>query len=174
MVSASAAWIAVLLFAGTMIYAGVKDVATMTISNRLVVFLTIAYMVFASAAGVSFNTVSMSALTALVALGCTFALFTQGWIGGGDAKLIPVAVLWLGHHLALEFFLYASVFGAVLTLAILQFRNFALPPFLAKAEWPRRVHQRKSGIPYGAALAMAALSLLPASHWSSILMQLPR
>lgn len=170
MLSVSAAWIAFLLFAGTMIYAGVKDLATMTISNRLVLFLTAAYPVLAAAAGVGLETVLLSALAALIVLAFTFALFALGWIGGGDAKLIPVAVLWLGNGLTLDFVLYASVFGAALTVAILQLRNRPLPAPLEATAWARRVHRRGGGVPYGVALAPAALWLLPESHWYSALL----
>lgn len=165
MLSTIAAWMALFLFAGTMIYAGVKDAATMMISNRLVALLSAAYLVFAPATGLGLGAMSISALAAAATLLCTISLFTLGWIGGGDAKLIPVVVLWLGHGLALDFILYASMFGAVLTLVILQLRNFSLPTPLRRAEWSSRLHRRDVGIPYGIALALAALSVLPESHW---------
>lgn len=165
MLSAPVAWIALLLFAGTMAFAGVKDALTMTISNRLVVLLFAAYIVLAPAAGVGFDTAFLSALAATTALACTIGLFAMGWIGGGDAKLVPVAILWLGHGLALEFVLYASVFGAALTLLILQLRRVCVPAPLASRQWFRRMHDEDTGIPYGVALAMAALVLLPQSQW---------
>ncbi|HLP68309.1 MAG TPA: prepilin peptidase [Rhizobium sp.] len=165
MLSTPVAWIALLLFAGTMAFAGAKDALTMTISNRLVVFLCIAYLVLAPAAGVDRDAAVMSALAAATALACTIGLFTMGWIGGGDAKLVPVAILWLGHGLALAFVLYASVFGAALTLLILQLRRVSVPAPLASREWFRRMHDEDTGIPYGVALAMAALVLLPQTHW---------
>lgn len=165
MLSTTVAWIALFLFAGTMVYAGLKDAATMTISNRLIAFLSAAYLVLAPGAGVDLDIVAMSTLAALAVFICTVGLFSLGWIGGGDAKLIPVAVLWLGHGLALEFVLYASVFGAALTLVILQLRNLPLPAPLKNTEWSRRLHRRDIGVPYGVALALAALALIPESHW---------
>ncbi|PDT49044.1 MULTISPECIES: prepilin peptidase [Sinorhizobium] len=170
MLSTSAAWLAFLVFAGTMTYAGVKDVATMTISNRLVGFLLIAFAVLAPLAGLDLSTIWSSILVASAVLACTFAFFALGWIGGGDAKLLPVAVLWLGPGLALSFVIYASVLGAVLTLTLLQFRRVPLPLVLKKRAWSSRLHQPQSGIPYGAAMAPAALLLLPESHWFSALL----
>ena len=42
----------------------------------------------------------------------------KGWIGGGDAKLAAVTVLWLGlGHLA-DYLVYASLLGGALTIAI--------------------------------------------------------
>lgn len=169
MLSTMVAWAAILLFSGAMVYAGVKDVTTMTISNRLVLLLAVSYFVLAPAAGISFNIILASMVVAAVAFLVTFSLFACGWIGGGDAKLIPVVMLWLGHNLAFDFALYASGAGAVLTLTILQLRNLPLPVRLQRAEWSRRLHRRDIGIPYGLALALAALWLLPDSHWHAVL-----
>lgn len=132
MISTSAAWFAFLLFAGAMTYAGIRDVATMTISNRLVVFLVIAFAILAPAAGLNLATVMSSVVVASAVLACTFVLFAAGWIGGGDAKLLPVAVLWLGADLALPFILYTSVIGAALTVGLLQLRRVPLPLALKK------------------------------------------
>ncbi|WEX90758.1 prepilin peptidase [Sinorhizobium garamanticum] len=165
MISTSAAWLAIFLFAGTMTYAGIKDVATMTISNRLVLALAVSFAVLAPAAGLGVATISSSILIGSGILICTFALFSLGWIGGGDAKLLPVAVLWLGSDLALDFILYTAVIGAALTLALLQFRRMPLPVVLQKKAWSARLHAPETGIPYGAAMAPAALLLLPESHW---------
>lgn len=165
MLSALATWIALLLFSATMIFAGVKDILTMTISNRLVLFLCIAYLVLAPASGVGRDAAFMSIVAATTAFACTIGLFAMGWIGGGDAKLVPVAVLWLGHGLAFEFALYASVLGAALTLLILQLRRVSVPARLASREWFRRLHDEGMGVPYGVPLALAALVLLPQSHW---------
>ncbi|MDX0466342.1 pilus assembly protein CpaA [Sinorhizobium medicae] len=167
MISTSAAWLAFFLFAGVMTYAGIRDVATMTISNRVVVFLVIAFAVLAPAVGLSFDTITSSIVVASVVLACTFVLFAAGWIGGGDAKLLPVAVLWLGADLALPFVLYTSVIGAALTLGLLQLRRAPLPLVLKKNAWSKRLLDRETGIPYGAAMAPAALLLLPESHWCS-------
>lgn len=165
MISTFAAWTALSLFAGVMTFAGLNDAMTMTIRNRLVLGLAGAYFILAPAAGIGAEAILFSAAAAAAVLAGTFALFAFGWIGGGDAKLSAVAVLWLGPDLALAYLLYASVFGAVLTLAILQLRSLPLPVFLQAMGWPSRLHARGGGIPYGVALAAAALLLQPESHW---------
>ncbi|WP_034854474.1 A24 family peptidase [Sinorhizobium sojae] len=170
MISTYAAWLASILFAGTMTYAGVKDVATMTISNRLVAVLAIAFALLAPAVGLDVATIASSVLAASAVLACSFAFFALGWIGGGDAKLLPVATLWLGADLALPFLVYVSVIGAAVTVALIQFRRVPLPVVLEKRDWSSRLHEPQSGIPYGAAMAPAALLLLPESHWFSALL----
>ncbi|WP_027998855.1 A24 family peptidase [Sinorhizobium arboris] len=170
MISTFAASLAFFLFAGLMTYAGIKDVATMTISNRLVLALAVSFTVLAPAAGLGVATISSSILIASGVLVSTFVLFSFGWIGGGDAKLLPVAVLWLGPDLALDFLLYTALIGAALTLGLLQFRRMPLPVVLKKSAWSARLHSPETGVPYGAAMAPAALLLLPQSHWFSALL----
>ena len=83
--------------------------------------------------------------------------FARGWIGGGDAKLAAATALWLGFDQLLNYLIFASLFGGVLTLAILRFRLMPLPALLANQEWAKRLHRMDTGIPYGIALALAAL-----------------
>ncbi len=153
MISTQAAWLAVFLFAGMMTYAGIKDVATMTISNRLVLALTASFALLAPAAGLGVTAIFSSILIASGVLVCTFALFSLGWIGGGDAKLLPLAVLWLGSDLALDFMLYTALIGAAVTLALLQFRRLPLPILLKRKAWSARLHAPETGVPYGAAMS---------------------
>ncbi|MDZ5696205.1 A24 family peptidase [Chelativorans sp. M5D2P16] len=167
MISNAAAWAALFLFAAGMTYAGLKDVKTMTITNRLVLLLAGAYALFAPVAGVGLDGMLTSAAAAAVVLTGTFLLFAFGWIGGGDAKLAAVAVLWLGADQAFTYLLYVSVAGALLTLALIQFRRLPLPAFLQRTEWTGRLHEASFGVPYGVALSAAALLLLPESPFFS-------
>ncbi|MCR4264735.1 prepilin peptidase [Nitratireductor sp. ZSWI3] len=160
MISTFAAWAALLLFAGGMIYAALKDVATMTITNRLVLLLAAAYMVFAPLAGVGSDEMLTAASVAAIVLAGAFLLFSLGWIGGGDAKLAAVAVLWLGADQAFTYLLYVAVVGALFTLALIQLRRMPLPGFLQQAAWTGRLLGASHGVPYGVALSVAALLLL--------------
>ena len=51
----------------------------------------------------------------------------MGWIGGGDAKLAAATALWFGFDFLLDYLVYASLFGGVLTLVLIQFRRLPLP-----------------------------------------------
>ena len=64
-------------------------------------------------------------------LAVAFVFFARGWIGGGDAKLAAATALWLGFDHLLPYLLYASIFGGVLTLAMIRFRLMPLPAALA-------------------------------------------
>jgi prepilin peptidase CpaA len=66
--------------------------------------------------------------------------------------------------------LYTALIGAAVTLALLQFRRMPLPVILKSQAWSARLHAPETGIPYGAAMAPAALLLLPHSHWFAALL----
>jgi prepilin peptidase CpaA len=86
-----------------------------------------------------------------------FLFFTFGWIGGGDAKLAAATSLWLGFGLTLPYLLDASVIGGLMTVGILMLRRWPLPGFLVNITWVHRLHDPRSGVPYGIALAIAGL-----------------
>jgi prepilin peptidase CpaA len=55
--------------------------------------------------------------------------------------------------------------GGALTLLILLFRTRSLPSLLAGSNWAERLHRHDAGIPYGIALAAAAVMVYPQSEW---------
>jgi prepilin peptidase CpaA len=89
------------------------------------------------------------------------ALFAPGWIGGGDAKLFAAVTLWLGWESLFHYVLLASLLGGALTLGLISFRRLPLPPILADQPWIARLADSTAGVPYGVALAVAALIVLP-------------
>jgi prepilin peptidase CpaA len=97
-----------------------------------------------------------------------FALFAMGWIGGGDAKLAAATALWLGFDNLPAYLIYASLFGGVLTILLIQFRQLPLPAVLFRQPWLRRLHDKDAGVPYGIALAAAALTVYPETAWMKI------
>jgi prepilin peptidase CpaA len=50
-------------------------------------------------------------------------------------------------------------------LVLLQFRKLPLPALLARQPWIMRLHEAGGGIPYGIALAAAALAIYPKTGW---------
>src|ERR1043166_4698930 len=146
-----------LLFPALMAFAASSDLFTMTISNRVTLILTAWFFALALYTGMNLETVMWHTAAALVVLVVTFTFFACGWIGGGDAKLAAATALWLGFDQLLNYLVIASLLGGVLTLAIMRFRLMPLPALLAEQEWAKRLHRMDAGVPYGIALAIAAL-----------------
>jgi len=98
-------------------------------------------------------------------VGGAFGFFACGRIGGGDAKLAAAIVLWLGSAHLFDYLIYSSMLGGALTLLLIQFRALPLPHVLAGRQWAERLHRRGGGVPYGIALAAAALVVYPHTEW---------
>jgi len=137
------------------------DLASYTIPNVLSLALVGAFAVFAFAIGMTPGTIGMHLLAGILALAVGFALFALGYVGGGYVKLFGAIVLWLGFRNLLDFAFLVSVFGGALALLLLSLRRWPLPAALMGQSWLVRLHDSRSGIPYGIALAAGALILLP-------------
>src|ERR1700753_2553518 len=154
-----------LLFPALMAFAAASDLFTMTISNRVSLALAAGFVVLALATGMATAEILMHLAAGATVLVVAFACFAFGWIGGGDAKVAAAAALWFGLPHLLNYRLYASLFGGVLTLLLLQFRQWPLPYALAGQTWLLKLHAKESGIPYGIALAAGALFVYPQTEW---------
>ena len=157
--------IRLLLFPALMAFAASSDLLTMTISNRLSLALAGGFFLLMIVTGMSLHAAGMHVAAAAIVLVVAFLFFSQGWIGGGDAKLAAATALWFGFDYLLDYLIYASLFGGALTLAIIQFRKIPLPAMLARQGWILRLHETDAGIPYGIALAAAALAVYPKTGW---------
>src|SRR5204863_6038179 len=136
-----------------------------TIPNRVALALVGGFFALAFVAGVGAAETLWHLGAGCLVLAVAFGLFSRGWIGGGDAKLAAATALWLGFDHLLPYFIYASLLGGALTLLLIQFRLAPLPAMLAKQDWVQRLHRKDGGVPYGIALAAAALAVYPETQW---------
>lgn len=156
------------LFPAMMAFAASSDLLTMTISNRVSLILVAGFFALAAITGVSAMDMLSHLAAGCVVLVAAFGLFARGIIGGGDAKLAAAAALWLGFDHLLPFLLLASLFGGALSLALIWFRMAPLPEPLARYAWIERLHVKNGPVPYGIALAAAALAIYPDTPWMTL------
>ena len=154
-----------LLFPALMAFAAASDLFTMTISNRVSLALAAGFLVLALVSSMAPYDIMMHVAAGAAVLAVGFGCFAMGWVGGGDAKVAAAAALWFGFGHLLNYLLYASLFGGALTLLLLQFRQWPLPYALAGQLWLLKLHAKDSGIPYGIALAIGALTVYPETDW---------
>ena len=157
------------LFPAVMAFAASSDLLTMTIANRVSLVLVAGFVVLAALTGLTGAQMLAHAGAAMAVLAVSFVCFARGWIGGGDAKLAAATALWFGFGHLFDYLVYASLLGGALTLLIVQFRHWPLPRFLVGRVWAERLHQPGGGVPYGIALAAAALLVYPQTEWMTAL-----
>jgi prepilin peptidase CpaA len=160
-----------MVFPSVMAFAASSDLFTMTISNRISLILVVAFLVLAIASGMPAAEMLNHVGAGGLVLAVTFTFFLCGWVGGGDAKLASATALWFGWAHLLDYLLYASILGGVLTVGLIEFRKYAMPKMLVGKTWAERLHEPGGGVPYGIALAIAALVVYPSTIWMQAIAQ---
>ena len=154
--------IALFIFPVLMAYAAASDLLTMRIANWLVALIAVGYFALALIAQLSWTEIGYSVGAAVIVLVIAFAFFAFGWIGGGDAKLVSATTLWVGFGLMAPYLIYAALLGGGLTLLdSSRCAAYPLPAWLQRHKWIDRLHDPKSGVPYGITLAIAGLLVYP-------------
>jgi prepilin peptidase CpaA len=144
----------VLVFAA----AAASDLVRYEIPNALSLVLVAAFVPFAM--GSTLGLAATHVLAGLSMLLATALCFGFGLMGGGDAKLLAAAALWMGWHNLLPFLLLTTLTGACLGMLLVVLRRL-LPRAGQSGCWYGRLLSRREGVPYGVAISGAALALLP-------------
>ena len=160
--------IALAFFPMAVIWAAIGDLATMRIPNRLVLTMLFGYVLLAPLVGFGMAQLVSGLAAASLVFCLGFAVFACGGMGGGDVKLMAVVALWLGLPLVGAFLLWTSLVGALLTLALLAYRSLPLARAVHGLGWAHRLHATETRVPYGVAIAAAALITFAASPWAAL------
>lgn len=148
----------------SLLIAAGTDLGQFRISNFIVLLVLAGFPPVAVLAGFDLGDWLIHGATALALLAAGGLLFALGLWGGGDAKLLTAAGLWLGPAPLPRFLLIMSLAGLVLALLSLAMR---LIPVAARHpdRWLGRF-VASGQIPYGAAIAVAGLDwwLSAAAH----------
>jgi prepilin peptidase CpaA len=155
----------ILIFPVAMIIAGLTDLFTYKIPNKISIVLAASFLVWALAIEMPLQRFGLHIAVGALVLIAGFALFSYNIIGGGDAKLLAAGALWMGHTETLSFVFLTGLVGGLLALALMSYRAIVPPPFLARQSWAMRLHEKAGGMPYGAAIAISALWLFPTTIW---------
>lgn len=156
----------ILVFPIAMAFAAAMDLLTMTIPNRISLVLIATFIVAIPLSDITWADIALKHVAVAAAvLTVGIALFSFGLMGGGDVKLMASASLWLGYDHFGSFAFGVSALGGILAIAILIYRGTVPEAAIAQMEWAARLHKKGSGIPYGIAIAGAALAVYPSTQW---------
>ncbi|HZL00037.1 MAG TPA: prepilin peptidase [Caulobacteraceae bacterium] len=152
----------ILTFSTLVILAAVRDIGTYTIPNWLTAALAVAFVPAAFLAGVHPLEILTSLGIGAALLVAGVAMFAMKWMGGGDAKLLAAASLWLGVPGLASFILCTGLAGGVLAMGLLAMRSAWLRPYaVAGPSWVGRLATPGGAAPYGVAIAIGALAAFP-------------
>lgn len=152
------------VFPALVIVAALKDVTTFTIPNWISAALIVAFVPAALASGMPLESIGLAFAVGFGALLAGMAMFALNWIGGGDAKLLAAAALWLGWSQLLPFLLVTGLAGGGLALLLLELRSALLRPMVQSGPaWIARLAEPGGHAPYGVAIAIGALVAFPGS-----------
>lgn len=147
--------------------AAISDVATRTLPDRAA--LAVAAIGLAARVPEGAASLLWSLAAAAAVFGGCFLLWLRGWLGGGDAKLLPAAALLVPAAGVPALLLAVALAGGILAIAYLALPHLlpdALPALPGRggalgarlrAVEARRL-RRGAPLPYGVAIAAGALA----------------
>lgn len=147
---------------------GATDVASRRIPNWLTGVTAACFLPFAMATGLPASLLLIHVATAFVLLLLGYALFAFGILGGGDAKMIAVAGLWLGFPCSILFVTFSALAGGVLALAISLWFMSSWEGSVRSVRLARLLSPLAPDVPYGFAIAVGAISATPFSWWMRV------
>lgn len=150
------------VFPALVIVAAVRDVTSFTIPNWISLALVALYAPVALMSGLSLEQIGLSVGVGVILLVVGIGMFAMGWIGGGDAKLLAAAALWLGWPGLLNFLIFTALAGGALAIVLLGMRNTTMEVLaLRTPQWVQRLLVRDGPAPYGVAICFGALAAFP-------------
>ncbi|MCA8899651.1 MAG: prepilin peptidase [Hyphomonas sp.] len=139
------------IFLALCVYAAMHDVHCLKIPNWLNLTLALLFVPAAALSGLPAEMIGDHVLTGLAAFVIAFGCFAFGIFGGGDAKMIPAVMLWIGSTAWFPFLMSMALVGGLLAVIILMVRKTVPAAVLPGAV--RAPFEDKAGVPYGVAIA---------------------
>lgn len=148
-------------FSALMIYAAYSDLKSYTLPNFISLLLVGGFAVIMLIIQPPFSAIGWHIGVGAILFIVGFLMFATGLFGGGDVKVIAALGLWLGPVNALPFLMLMAVFGGALAIVLIVFRRFKIPQHWQKNSAIAGLHSKEEGIPYGVAIALAAIIEFP-------------
>ena len=151
------------IFLAAMAWAAWSDLSTFEIANWVPVTVVLAYGVAALGAGRPLAEAGLHLSAGAAVLIAAAALFFLNLLGGADAKLLAAVAVWSGWEGLAGLLFLVVLAGGALALGVIGFRALPLSPRPGWRDVLRPLHDRGQGLPYGVAIAAAAI--VSAGRW---------
>lgn len=156
------------LFPLLMIIAGAGDALSMRIPNWLTVAIALLFFPMALLTAMPLEMFGLHLLVGVAMFVAGFVLFATGLFGGGDAKLLAAAGLWLGWPDLVPFLVMTAFAGGVLAMAIGAWSLVNVSSEIKEGSIFRKLGSIKPNVPYGYAFAIGAILAFPQSWWMPV------
>lgn len=153
------------LFPTLVIAAAIGDFLNMRIPNWLNGAMALSVVPMAWLAGMPLAVAQWHLLAGAVMLAVGFGLFARGYVGGGDAKLMAAAGLWIGWTSLLPFVLITTIAGGALAIIYKAWQLVRTEHEVRDFVWLRRVLRADLELPYGIAIAVGAVWVYSGTWW---------
>ncbi len=153
------------LFPAMLAAAGIGDFLTMRIPNWLNLAMVAAFFVMAFAVGMPFDLLKWHVAAGLAVLAGGMVVFFSGYLGGGDAKMLAAAALWIGWEHTVVFLVYTILAGGALSVVMLIWQRLKFERDVREAGWAKRLFGKGLQLPYGVAIAAGGIFTFPATWW---------
>ena len=146
------------LFAGLLIAAAIQDGWQLKISNLIVGALLLGGIAVAVIVGPEWSLWQNAVLVVAMLVVGTF-LFSAGWMGGGDVKLLAASLFWFDLSGGAQMLIITAIAGGVLTMALMGARIV-----FGKVGGIGAL-RKGGGMPYGIAIAIGGIV---AAWWQTL------
>jgi prepilin peptidase CpaA len=161
-------FLSITVFPLLMIVAGAGDALSMRIPNWLTLLIAAAFFPMALITAMPLPVMGLHIAVAAAMFGAGFAFFAMGLFGGGDAKLLAAAGLWLGWPDLVPFLVMTAFAGGLLALVVGAWSVFNMNSEIKDGSLFRRFGAIKPNVPYGYAFAIGAILAFPQSWWMPV------
>jgi prepilin peptidase CpaA len=159
------AFLSMTVFPLLMIVAGAGDALSMRIPNWLTVLIALIFFPMALITEMPLAMFAIHLVVGLAMFAAGFVLFSLGLFGGGDAKLLAAAGLWLGWPNLMSFLVLTAFAGGALAVAVGLWSALNMTSELNGGSIFRRFGAIKPNVPYGYAFAIGAIMAFSQSWW---------
>ena len=142
----------IVVLGALLVAAGIEDARTREIANRKNAAIALLAPLWWWAMGLGWSDVGIQLLVATIVFAVFLGTFAAGWMGGGDVKMIAAIALWLPLGSLVDMLMVMAVLGGASTLLLM---------FDQRRRRRAEATPRAIEVPYGVAIAAAALLALP-------------
>lgn len=148
-----------------MLAAGINDCLTMKIPNWLNGVIVLSFFGAAFLVGMPLEQIGWHMVAGFGVLVAGFTLFSFGYFGGGDAKLVAAGALWLGLPSLVEFLMIMALAGGALAIVMKFWWWIRLESEMRGFARAKDFFKTSIQLPYGIAIAGGALFAFQHSWW---------